>query len=60
MITFFFFMSVQTLRHNNLVNLLEVFRRKHKIHMVFEYCERTVLNELEASPRGYVLYLLLE
>ena len=23
--------------------------------MVFEYCERTVLNELEASPRGYVL-----
>lgn len=53
-------MSVQTLRHNNLVNLLEVFRRKHKIHMVFEYCERTVLNELEASPRGYVLYMLLE
>lgn len=25
--------------------------------MVFEYCERTVLNALEASPRGYVLYM---
>lgn len=32
-----------------------MFRRKHKIHMVFEYCDHTVLNELEAHPRGYAL-----
>lgn len=43
---------LKTLKHHNLVNLLEVFRRKHKIHMVFEYCDHTVLNELEAHPRG--------
>lgn len=43
---------LKNLRHPNLVNLLEVFRRKHKIHMVFEYCDHTVLNELEAHPRG--------
>lgn len=43
---------LKSLRHHNLVNLLEVFRRKHKIHMVFEYCDHTVLNELEAHPRG--------
>lgn len=42
----------QQLRHGNLVNLLEVFRRKRKIHLVFEYCDHTVLNELEKRPRG--------
>ena len=42
----------QQLRHGNLVNLLEVFRRKRKLHLVFEFCEHTVLNELEAHPRG--------
>ena len=40
------------LKHPNLVNLIEVFRRKKKLHLVFEYCERTVLNELEKNPRG--------
>lgn len=43
---------IQQLRHGNLVNLLEVFRRKRKIHLVFEYCDHTVLNELEKRPRG--------
>lgn len=43
---------VQQLHHGNLVNLLEVFRRKRKIHLVFEYCDHTVLNELERHPRG--------
>ena len=40
------------LKHPNLVNLIEVFRRKKKLHLVFEFCERTVLNELEKNPRG--------
>jgi len=35
-----------------LVNLLEVFRRKRKLHLVFEYCEHTVLHELERHPHG--------
>eukprot|EP00794_Sanderia_malayensis_P017385 gene17385-19125_t len=43
---------LKQLKHPNLVNLLEVFRRKRRLHLVFEYCDHTVLNELEANPRG--------
>ncbi|XP_074039701.1 cyclin-dependent kinase-like 1 isoform X2 [Leptinotarsa decemlineata] len=43
---------LKNLKHPNLVNLIEVFRRKRRLHLVFEYCERTVLNELERYPRG--------
>ncbi|CAM9770188.1 cyclin-dependent kinase-like 1 [Lampetra fluviatilis] len=43
---------LKTLKHPNLVNLLEVFRRKRRIHLVFEFCENTVLSELERYPRG--------
>jgi len=37
------------------VNLIEVFKtkRKHKLHLVFEYCDRTVLDELESHRNGY-------
>lgn len=37
----------QLLKHPNLINLIEVFRRKRKLHLVFEYCELTVLDILE-------------
>lgn len=43
---------LKQLKHVNLVNLLEVFRNKRKLHLVFEYCDHTVLNELEKHPRG--------
>lgn len=43
---------LQQLKHGNLVNLLEVFKRKRKLHLVFEYCDHTVLNELERRPKG--------
>ena len=43
----------QNLKHPNLVNLIEVFRRKRKLHLVFEFCDRTVLNELEKHPKGW-------
>jgi cyclin-dependent kinase-like len=42
----------QNLKHPNLVNLLEVFRRKRKLHLVFEFCDHTVLAELEKFPQG--------
>ncbi|XP_078287157.1 cyclin-dependent kinase-like 1 isoform X1 [Rhinoraja longicauda] len=43
---------LKKLKHVNLVNLLEVFRYKRKMHLVFEYCDQTVLNELDKYPRG--------
>ncbi|XP_075469953.1 cyclin-dependent kinase-like 1 [Ascaphus truei] len=43
---------LKQLKHRNLVNLLEVFRRKRKLHLVFEYCDHTVLHELDRYPRG--------
>ncbi|XP_063627818.1 cyclin-dependent kinase-like 4 isoform X2 [Cydia splendana] len=43
---------LKNLKHPNLVNLIEVFRRKRKLHLVFEYCDHTVLSELEKHPAG--------
>ncbi|PAA54819.1 hypothetical protein BOX15_Mlig017917g4 [Macrostomum lignano] len=43
---------LKTLRHDNLVNLLEVFRRKKRLYLVFEYIDYTVLDHLEKYPRG--------
>uniref|UniRef100_T1GBQ5 Protein kinase domain-containing protein n=1 Tax=Megaselia scalaris TaxID=36166 RepID=T1GBQ5_MEGSC len=42
----------QNLKHPNIVSLLEVFRRKRRLHLVFEFCELTVLHELERHPLG--------
>ncbi len=38
--------------HPNIVHLKECFRRKEKLHLVFDYCERTVLEALEKTPHG--------
>ncbi|XP_055306048.1 cyclin-dependent kinase-like 1 isoform X2 [Sitodiplosis mosellana] len=43
---------LKNLKHPNLVSLLEVFRRKRRLHLVFEFCEHTVLHELERNPQG--------
>lgn len=43
---------LKSLKHPNLVCLLEVFRRKRRLHLVFEFCEHTVLHELERFPQG--------
>lgn len=43
---------LKQLKHINLVNLLEVFRKKRRLHLVFEYCDHTVLHELDRNPRG--------
>lgn len=44
--------SSQKLRHEHLVNMIEVFRRKRRFYLVFEYLDHTLLDELEASPGG--------
>ncbi|KAL1123283.1 hypothetical protein AAG570_002369 [Ranatra chinensis] len=38
---------LKKLRHDNLVNLLEVFRKKKRFYLVFEYMSHTLLHELE-------------
>ncbi|EPY74419.1 cyclin-dependent kinase-like protein [Camelus ferus] len=43
---------LKQLKHPNLVSLIEVFRRKRKLHLVFEYCDHTVLHELDRHQRG--------
>ncbi|CAG9325038.1 CDKL2_4 [Blepharisma stoltei] len=43
---------LKLLKYDNIVNLFEVFRKNKKIYLVFEYVERTVLNDLENSPQG--------
>ncbi|XP_027239790.1 cyclin-dependent kinase-like 1 isoform X2 [Cricetulus griseus] len=49
---------LKQLKHPNLVNLLEVFRRKRRLHLVFEYCDHTVLHELDRYQRGVPEHLM--
>ncbi|KAL6047342.1 hypothetical protein STEG23_024251 [Scotinomys teguina] len=50
--------KIPQLKHPNLVNLLEVFRRKRRLHLVFEYCDHTVLHELDRYQRGVPEHLM--
>ena len=43
---------LKQLRHENIVSLIEVFRRKRKLYLVFEYVESTLLEALERHPEG--------
>ncbi|XP_065592520.1 cyclin-dependent kinase-like 2 isoform X2 [Cyrtonyx montezumae] len=43
---------LKQLRHENLVNLLEVYKKKKRWYLVFEFVDHTVLDDLEASPNG--------
>ncbi|XP_066991708.2 cyclin-dependent kinase-like 2 [Anabrus simplex] len=43
---------LKKLRHDNLVNLIEVFRRKRRFYLVFEFMDHTVLEELEENVSG--------
>lgn len=43
---------LKKLRHDNLVNMIEVFRRKKRFYLVFEYLDHTLLNELENAEGG--------
>ncbi|NXQ18248.1 CDKL2 protein, partial [Peucedramus taeniatus] len=43
---------LKQLRHENLVNLLDVCKRKKRWYLVFEFVDHTVLDDLEDSPSG--------
>lgn len=38
---------LRLLKHPNLIKLIDLFRRKRRIHLVFDYCELTVLDVIE-------------
>nr|CDS29992.1 cyclin dependent kinase 1 [Hymenolepis microstoma] len=44
--------TLKQLKHPNLINLIEVFKRKKRLHLVFQYVDHTLLNELEKHPNG--------
>ncbi|RHY96767.1 hypothetical protein DYB35_008307 [Aphanomyces astaci] len=44
--------EIRILKHENIVSLIEVFRRKGKLYLVFEYVEKTILEEIEKNPEG--------
>eukprot|EP00731_Ephydatia_muelleri_P029666 Em0021g189a len=43
---------LKQLRHENLINLIEVFRKKKRLYLVFEFVDHTVLDDLEKFPTG--------
>ncbi|XP_074084562.1 cyclin-dependent kinase-like 2 isoform X2 [Macrotis lagotis] len=43
---------LKQLRHENLVNLLEVFKKKKRWYLVFEFVDHTVLDDLDLFPNG--------
>lgn len=49
---------LRQLKHPNLINLIEVFRRKRRLHLVFDYCELTVLDVIEKYTNNCPLNLI--
>lgn len=43
---------LRILRHENIVELKEAFKRKNRVYLVFEFVEKTLLDILEESPNG--------
>jgi cyclin-dependent kinase-like len=43
---------LRMLKQENIVTLIEAFRRNNKLHLVFEYCEKNMLQVLEQRPNG--------
>jgi len=39
-------------RHENIIRMKEAFRRKNKLHLVFEYMDKTLLDVLEENTEG--------
>ncbi|XP_068947969.1 cyclin-dependent kinase-like 2 [Petaurus breviceps papuanus] len=43
---------LKQLRHENLVNLLEVYKQKKRWYLVFEFVDHTILDDLDLFPNG--------
>ena len=49
---------LRQLKHPNLIQLIEVFRRRRILHLVFDYCELTVLDVIEKYTNNCPLNLI--
>lgn len=49
---------LRALHHDNIIAMLGMFRRKNKLHLVFEYVPHTLLEVLERHPRGLPMPLV--
>jgi cyclin-dependent kinase-like len=43
---------LKMLKHENIVQLKEAFRRKSRLYLVFEYVDKNLLEVIEQHPRG--------
>ncbi|XP_017884579.1 cyclin-dependent kinase-like 4 [Ceratina calcarata] len=43
---------LKKLHHENLVNMIEVFRQRKRFYLVFEYLDHTLLEEMEGAGNG--------
>jgi serine/threonine protein kinase len=43
---------LKMLNHVNVVNLIEAFKRRGKLYLVFEFCDKNMLEILEENPNG--------
>lgn len=43
---------LRSLKHDNIVCLLDVFKKNNQLYLVFEHVDHTLLEELEQSPSG--------
>jgi cyclin-dependent kinase-like len=41
-----------TLKQNNIVTLIEAFKKKNRLYLVFEYLEKNLLEVIEEKPNG--------
>ena len=43
---------LRTLKQENIVNLIEAFKKKNRLYLVFEYLDKNLLEILEEKPNG--------
>ena len=44
--------ALKTLQHENIVEFKEAFRKESKLNIVFEFIQKTVLEDIENNPQG--------
>lgn len=49
---------LRMLKHENVVQLKEAFRRKGKLYLVFEYVDQNLLEIIEKNPNGLPVFAI--